>query len=153
MPAGRHAHLTIGAPAVGQAAAALDAFCAAERLPEETAWRLRVALDEIIANVVTYATPGARPADLAAGRGSEPPAVDVWFRRDGSLVEVTIADDGPPFDPLARPDPVVTLPLENRQPGGLGIALVKALMDDVRYERTTRNVLTIRKRMEAGPAA
>jgi serine/threonine-protein kinase RsbW len=153
MPAGRHAHIPIGGPAVGQAAAALDAFCAAERLPEEMAWRLRVALDEIIANVVAYGTLEPRPAELADGGRSEPPAVDVWFHRDGLLVEVTIEDDGPPFDPLARPDPVVALPLENRQPGGLGIALVKALMDDVRYERTTRNVLIIRKRMEAGPAA
>jgi anti-sigma regulatory factor (Ser/Thr protein kinase) len=72
----------------------------------------------------------------------------VWFHREGPLVEVTVADDGPAFDPLARPDPVVTEPLERRQPGGLGIALVKALMDEVRYERTTRNVLTMRKRIE-----
>lgn len=148
MPAGRHAHIAIGALAVGQAAQALDAFCDAEGLPNEVAWRLRVALDEIVANIVAYGTASPRSAG-----GDGAPALDVWFRRDGRLVELTVADDGPAFDPLTRPDPVVTLPLEQRQPGGLGIALVKALMDDVRYERTTRNVLTMRKKMDAGTVA
>ncbi|HJR60861.1 MAG TPA: ATP-binding protein [Vicinamibacterales bacterium] len=140
MPAGRHTHVSPAAPAVGQVAGALDAFCAAERLPEDVAWRLRVALDEIVANIVAYSGPGEARSGL-----------DVWFRRDGGLVEITVADDGPAFDPLERPDPDVTLPLEARQPGGLGIALVKSLMDEVHYERTTRNVLTIRKRIETGP--
>ncbi|MEO6212328.1 MAG: ATP-binding protein [Vicinamibacterales bacterium] len=142
MSAGRHTHIAIGGPAVGQIASELDGFCAAEELPEDVAWRLRVALDEIIANVVSY-----------GARGLEPSAMDVWFSRQGNLVEIRIADDGPPFNPLARPDPDVTLPLEARQPGGLGIALVKSLMDDVHYERTTRNILTIRKRIDAGQSA
>jgi anti-sigma regulatory factor (Ser/Thr protein kinase) len=149
MPAGRHTHIAIGAPTVGQAADALDAFCDAERLPADVAWRLRVALDEIVANIVAHGTHGARPGEARPGTPVEP-ALDVWFHRDGTLVEVTVADDGPPFDPLARPDPVVTLPLDSRRPGGLGITLVKALMDEVRYERTTRNVLTMRKRIEPG---
>lgn len=130
----RHTQAVIGTTAVGRVAEALDAFCADEGLPHEVAWRLRVALDEIVANVVAYGRP----------RGSGEGTLDVWFRRNGRLVEITIADDGPPFDPLARPAPDVTLPLEARQPGGLGIALVKSLMDEVSYTRTTRNVLTIR---------
>jgi len=140
MPAGRHAHIAIGSPTIGQVADALDAFCAAERLPEDVGWRLRVALDEIIANIVAHGAGAPQATGL-----------DVWFHRQGAMVEITVADDGPAFDPLARPNPDVTSPLESRQPGGLGIALVKALMDDVHYERTTRNVLTIRKRIPAGP--
>ena len=137
---GRH-HFDAEAAAVRPAAAALDAFCAAERVPRDALWPFQVALDEIVANIVSHA---------AAGNGGR--AFDVWFRRDGETIEIVVADDGPPFDPLARPDPDVTLPLEGRQPGGLGIMLVKSLMDDVRYERTTRNVLTIRKRISAGGA-
>jgi len=147
MPAGRHAHIAIGGPAVGEIAGALDDFCGAEQLPEDTAWRLRVALDEIIANIVAHGASGA------PGGVGQPAVLDVWFSRRGDIVEVTIADDGPAFDPLAKPPPDVTLPLEARQPGGLGIALVRALMDDVQYQRTTRNVLTIRKHIDAdGPA-
>jgi len=139
MSAGRHTHAIIEASAVEQVADSLGAFCAEERLPHEAAWRLRVALDEIVANIVSYGKTGG----LAA--------LDVWFRRLGDVVEVTIEDDGPAFDPLARPAPDLGLPLEARTPGGLGIALVRALMDDVRYARTNRNVLTIRKHIDADP--
>ncbi len=132
----RRAHLPADTTAVSQAAAALDAFSTAERLPADTVWRLRVALDEILANIVTHGTVDGKV-----------PAIDVLFRRDDDVVEVTVADDGPGFDPLTQPDPDVTLPLEARQPGGLGIVLVKSLMDRVHYERDTRNVLTIWKRI------
>lgn len=141
MPSGRHAHFAVALPAVRQASEALDSFCAGEHVPAGTAWQLHVALDEIVANIVSHAAEGA-----------EAPAFDVWFRRDGDFIEITVGDDGPPFDPLARADPAVNLPLEARQPGGLGIMLVKSLMDEVRYERTTRNMLTIRKRIRAGTA-
>jgi anti-sigma regulatory factor (Ser/Thr protein kinase) len=137
MAAGRHVRIPIAGTAASQVADALDKFCATEELPADVAWRLGVVLDEIVANVVAY-----------AGPGQEPSVMDVWFNRHQDVVEVKVADDGPAFDPLARPLPDVTLPLEQRQPGGLGIALVRSLMDDVRYERTTRNELTVRKRIE-----
>ena len=139
MPAGRHSHIAIGSPTIGQVAEELDAFCVAERLPEEVGWRLRVALDEIVANIVAYGVGAPQASGL-----------DIWFHREGPLVEITVTDDGPAFNPLTRPDPDLTAPLEARPAGGLGIALVKALMDDVQYERTTRNVLTIRKGIPAG---
>ncbi|CAN5727805.1 hypothetical protein BH24ACI5_BH24ACI5_13660 [soil metagenome] len=144
MQPGRHAHISVADAALEQAAGALDAFCAAERLPEHVVWRLRVALDEIVANIVAYGAQGASPAHPSA-------VIDVWLSREGEVVEITVADDGPAFNPLLRPDPDVTLPLEKRVPGGLGIALVKSLMDEVQYERTSRNVLTIRKRIETPP--
>ena len=71
----RHTHAAIGAPAVSQVADALDTFCVEERLPQESAWRLRVALDEIVANIVSH----------GSTRGET--ALDVWFRRDGPVVE------------------------------------------------------------------
>lgn len=136
MNGGHRAQIRATALAVKQVSEVLDGFCAAEQLPQDVAWRLRLALDEVVANIVSYATP--------AGSSTE---IDVLFRMDAGVVEVTVTDNGPPFDPLARPAPDVTAPLEVRQPGGLGIALVKSLMDDVRYTRTSRNVLTIRKRV------
>ena len=140
--AGRHAQIEGHRAATAQVIEALDAFCAAERVPDEVAWRLRVALDEIVANIVTHSRGG--------GTGSHP-ALDLWFRAEGGAVEVTVADDGLAFNPLLYPEPDTTVPLASRQAGGLGITLVKSLMDDVRYERTDRNVLTIRKGL--GPAA
>ena len=139
MPAGRHATVALAPGAAGELSTALDAFCAAEGVPEETAWRLKVAMDEIVANIVSH---GA-----AASRGA---SIDVWLRRDGDHIEMRIADDGVPFDPLSCPAPDVTAPLDSRRPGGLGVALVRGLMDEVQYERTGRNILIVRKRLENG---
>lgn len=137
MDPARHAHVAIGALAPGTVAEALDAFCVAAQVPTDVAWRLRVALDEVVANVVSHGAP-------ASGEG----ALDVWFRREGPVVEITVADDGPPFNPLEQPAPRRGRPLEAMEPGGLGIALIRALMDDVRYARDSRNRLTLRKRID-----
>ena len=138
--AGRHARIESQGPATAEVVEVLDAFCAAEQVPDEVAWRLRVALDEIVANIVTH----GRPSSQHPGRG-----MDLWFRAEPGAVEITVADDGPAFNPLLQPEPDVTSPLRARQPGGLGITLVKSLMDRVDYEWTDRNVLTIRKQFAA----
>ena len=138
--AGRHARIESHGPATAEVVEVLDAFCAAEQVPDEVAWRLRVALDEIVANIVTH----GRPSSQDPGRG-----MDLWFRAEPGAVEITVADDGPAFNPLLQPEPDVTLSLRARQPGGLGITLVKSLMDRVDYEWTDRNVLTIRKQFAA----
>jgi serine/threonine-protein kinase RsbW len=50
-------------------------------------------------------------------------------------VSLIVEDDGPPFDPLALPAPDVTASLESRPVGGLGVFLVRKMMDIVRYQR------------------
>jgi serine/threonine-protein kinase RsbW len=61
-----------------------------------------------------------------------------------------VVDDGPEFDPLAVPDADTTLPLEERPIGGLGITLVRRLMDEAEYERREgRNRLRLRRRLVA----
>jgi serine/threonine-protein kinase RsbW len=141
-PPGRHACVPLAAAAVGQIAEALEAFCAAEEIPEDTAWRLKVVIDEIVTNIVSHGD----PVDPGA-------SIDVWFERHGETVEVRVADDGAAFDPMSQPAPDLSAPLEDRRPGGLGIALVRGLMDDVRYERTSRNILLVRKRIDTGSAS
>ena len=135
-PSRRHTHAQVGSRAVEQVTASLDEFCRAESIPPEAAWRLHVAMDELVANIVAH------------GGAAGSTGVDVWFRRDGRTIEIVVADDGPPFDPLAQAAPDVNAPLDARQPGGLGIALVKSLMDEVCYTRTSQNVLTIRKHID-----
>lgn len=139
MPQHRPPHLD-SAPMAARVAGLLDAFCAAERIPPSIAWRLRVVLDELVANILTH-----------GARGGGEPIIDVSFRRDGRRIEMTVADNGMPFDPLAHPAPDVTLPLEARPPGGVGLALVRALTDDACYARTDRNIL--RLGLSMGPDA
>ncbi|HSL24139.1 MAG TPA: ATP-binding protein [Vicinamibacterales bacterium] len=119
------------------AAEALQAFGARAGWPAATTWQLHVALDEALSNIVRH-----------GGSGE----IDVSFRTDGKFAEMTVEDDGPPFDPLAHPAPDLRGALETRRPGGLGVALIRSLMDEVRYERTYRNVLVLRKRLAPGAA-
>ena len=62
-------------------------------------------------------------------------------------VEIRFMDEGAPYDPFARKDPDLTLPIEERPVGGLGVYMVKQFMDDAshRYERG-RNLTVIKKR-------
>ena len=67
----------------------------------------------------------------------------------GREVEIVFKDSGVPYDPLAKPDPDVTLSAEEREIGGLGIYMVKKSMTSLSYEyRDGNNILTIRKYFE-----
>lgn len=62
--------------------------------------------------------------------------------------EITFIDSGKKYDPLARPDPDVSLSANERQKGGLGIFMVKNSMDDMKYEyKGGQNVLTLIKNL------
>ena len=95
-----------------------------------------IAQDEIYTNVAKYAY-ADDPGEVT---------VRLDFTEQITEVKMTIMDCGIPYDPLKRPDPDVTLEAEARQIGGLGIYMVKQMMDDVSYEyRGGMNILRIRK--------
>lgn len=100
--------------------------------------QIDVAIDELFSNIAQYAYgPQGGPATVRVEVLEEPPAVVVTF-----------VDHGVPFDPLARRDPDMTLPLDQRGVGGLGIFMVKRTMDDVQYEyRDGSNILRILKHL------
>jgi anti-sigma regulatory factor (Ser/Thr protein kinase) len=65
-------------------------------------------------------------------------------------VQLEYTDRGIPFNPLEAPEANVQVPLEERQPGGLGIHLIRQIMSDLRYQRSDgENQLTMARRMEA----
>ncbi len=120
------------------ARAGLEAFGVSAGLAPGSTWPFQLALDELLSNIVRH---GGREA---AG----PPRVELSLRLVGPSLEMVVVDDAAPFNPLERPPPDVSRPLEAREPGGLGIALVRNLMDVVEYERTTdRNRLVLRRRV------
>jgi serine/threonine-protein kinase RsbW len=121
------------------AAGALDRFEAAHALDPEAAWPVHVALDEVLSNVVRHGI---------AGRPN--PVIDVTFALAAGSLEVTVVDDGPEWNPLELPPPDTAAPLEARRPGGLGVHLVRNLMDRVTYTRQDdRNRLVFARRCEA----
>ena len=72
--------------------------------------------------------------------------VSLTISESPRAASITFRDSGMPFDPLAKEDPDVTLPAEERQIGGLGIYMTKKAMDEMRYEYTNgQNVLTLIK--------
>jgi anti-sigma regulatory factor (Ser/Thr protein kinase) len=98
--------------------------------------QILVAVEEIFVNIASYAyAPGTGDAVVRCEILDDPAAVEIEFE-----------DTGTPYNPLEKEDPDVTLSAEERSIGGLGVFLVKKLMDDVRYEyRDGANVLTVRK--------
>ncbi|HQL09032.1 MAG TPA: ATP-binding protein [Lentisphaeria bacterium] len=121
--------------ALPRLADAVTAFCAANALGEQWRHDLNLALEEAVSNVMLYAY-----HDHAAH------TILVRLAVDGTAVHATIEDDGVAFNPLDAPAPDLTVPVEERPIGGLGILFVKELMDDVRYARRHgKNVLELVK--------
>lgn len=127
---------------IAVAAASLARFWEQAGLDPGAAWPVHVALDEILSNIVRHG--GAEGRDAL---------IDVSFASADGCVEVAVADDGPEFDPLGLPEPDLASRLEEREPGGLGIHLVRHLMDGVEYARREgRNRIVITRRARAsGP--
>jgi anti-sigma regulatory factor (Ser/Thr protein kinase) len=101
---------------------------------EDMLFKIRLSVEEVVENIVRYAY------DNGAGH------LDVSTQIEGDDLIIIFSDAGKPFDPLAKPDPDISLSAEERPIGGLGIFLCKQLMDDIHYNYTNGcNVLTMRK--------
>ena len=99
---------------------------------------LNLVIEELVANTVMY---GYDDGDRRPDR-----AIEIRMSRHGDLVTLELEDDARPFDPLQLPAPDTDAPLEDREPGGLGIHFVRTLMDTVEYRRVGgRNRLTMTK--------
>lgn len=114
----------------------VEARCAASGVGREIAMKLALALEEAVANAINHGLPGSPPPHRLAVR--------LGFDADGVVAEVI--DNGRPFDPTDAPDPDLTSSLEERQLGGLGIHLMRELMDGLDYRRSgDMNILRLRK--------
>ena len=114
----------------------MDGILESVDCPMRAQMQIDVAVEEIYVNIASYAyTPETGPACLR-----------VELREDPRTLLITFIDSGVPYDPLAKPDPDISLPASERQIGGLGIFMVKKTMDDMIYEyKDGRNVLTLVK--------
>ena len=75
--------------------------------------------------------------------------ITVRIMSDGQTLHCQIIDSGVPFDPTAKKKVDTTLSVEERQIGGLGIHLVRELMDSINYERKDgKNILTLTKNIK-----
>jgi serine/threonine-protein kinase RsbW len=97
---------------------------------------LLLAVNEAATNIVLH------------GYRGQPGVIEIEIRRKGDSVVICLRDEAPPFDPRLVPPPDLTLPLEERPLGGLGIYLISQLMDDVTHRVMSEggNELTLLKR-------
>jgi len=116
----------------------LQQFWSSASLPPGARLAFELALEEIFMNVVMH-----------GAAGEEPRQVQVSLALSPEGLTMTVEDDGPGFDPLSLPPPDVTVNLADRRAGGLGVFLVRKIMDTVSYARIAgRNQLRMSRRLD-----
>ena len=116
----------------------VDEVCEAMEFDEKTSMQMRIAIEEAVVNVMDYAYPPGQRGEVTIEATST----------DGCL-KFTIIDSGKPFDPTVQAAVDTSLPARERRIGGLGIHIVRQMMDSINYERMDNlNVLTLKKNLK-----
>ena len=107
-------------------------------LSPDIVFNLNLVLEEAVVNIINYAYPKEEHESIYLSARMH----------EGSIVLV-LTDTGKEFDPTAAPEADVTLSADDRQIGGLGIFLIRQIMNEVKYERIEgKNVLTLEKKLK-----
>lgn len=127
----------------------LDNLAAIRRFVEDAAEALDIdpaTIGDIVQSVDESAT-----NIIEHGYRGSPGMIEVEIKREGKALLAVLRDQAPPFDPTQRPPPDITLPLEQRPLGGLGVYLTKMFMDRVIHRVTPEggNELTLVKNIQA----
>lgn len=115
----------------------LDEFSAAHGLTRNDTWPFHVAIDEVLSNIVKY------------GHPDDDGRVQIQLLLEAEALEMVIVDEAEAFNPLEAERPDTSLGAEDREVGGLGIEIVRRLMDTIEYERVgdRQNRLMLRRRL------
>lgn len=106
-------------------------------LSPDIVFNLNLVLEEAVVNIINYAYPKEEHESIYLSARMH----------EGSIILV-LTDTGKEFDPTAAPEADVTLSADDRQIGGLGIFLIRQIMNEVKYERIEgKNVLTLEKKL------
>lgn len=123
---------------IPQLAAFVDEVCEAVGFDSILTMQMNLAMEEAVVNVMNYAYPKGTKGDVC-----------IEAKAENGELQFMIVDSGTPFDPTAKEDVDTTLSAEERPIGGLGIFLVRQLMDDISYEyKDGKNMLTLRKKVK-----
>ena len=107
-------------------------------LAPDLVFNLTLVMEEAVVNVINYAYPK-----------EDHEKIYVSARLHGGSIIMVIADNGKEFDPTLAPEADITLSAEERPIGGLGIFLIRNIMNEVKYERIEgRNILTLEKKLQ-----
>ena len=122
---------------VPQLADFVDMVCEEAGFDPSVSIQMNLAIEEAVVNVMSYAYPVGTVGNVI-----------IEAQANEDCLTFTIIDNGTPFDPTAKSEVDTTLSAEERPIGGLGIHLVRQLMDSINYERIdNKNILTLRKKL------
>lgn len=125
-------------PNVSQVSEFIESFLKEKEAPFEFVMKINVVVDEVFSNIARYGFPDGSPSKVR---------VTASINDDNQFVLIFV-DGGIPYNPLANEDPDITAKAEDRPIGGLGIYIVKKMMDEMVYERiNNRNILTLKKNL------
>jgi anti-sigma regulatory factor (Ser/Thr protein kinase) len=120
---------------IEKAAELIETFGASHGLSPEVIFKLNLALDEVVTNVIAYAY-----GDQADHQ------IEITVALDGEVISIRVEDDGEAFNPLDAPVPNLKLGIDDRPIGGLGVHIVRSVMDALEYHREGgRNIFIMRK--------
>lgn len=120
--------------------AALEDFCDGVGVDMGTAQAAELALDEFLSNIISYGY-----------LDSEEHTITVDLAVVERALQIKISDNGMPFNPFEQAEPELESSIEEREIGGLGIHLVRNIMDEYSYARLDEcNVVTLSKRLNEG---
>ena len=118
---------------------AFNEFADRHALPAKLRRKINLVFDELLNNIITYAYDD-----------EDEHLIDVHIRISEARLTVTITDDGKPFNPFETQAPDTALSVEDRPLGGLGVHLVRNVMNRVGYERHgQKNVVRLEKEIES----
>jgi anti-sigma regulatory factor (Ser/Thr protein kinase) len=117
----------------------VETCCGDSGVTGDVVFKLALVLEEAVANVIHHAF-----SDIP-----EPHRIAVELAIESDRITALVIDNGQPFDPSTAPGADTSLPLEERDPGGLGIRLMRRMMDQVAYQRVAgENRLRLEKMRE-----
>ena len=106
-------------------------------LSGEVMYDVRLALEEVVSNIIRYG--------FEDDYGHQ---ISIQIHLQGEILTLQIKDDGKPFNPLAVETNNIEKPFDEREEGGMGVYIVRKLMDELKYMRAEgNNVLLLRKNL------
>ncbi|AIT81394.1 ATP-binding protein [Novosphingobium pentaromativorans] len=117
----------------------IEAYLESADLPLDVLTKVMIVFDELVSNILEH------------GKEQDMPRITACLRVGNGEVAVDLIDNGRPFDPLSLETPDTSLSVEEREIGGLGIHIVRRIMDRVEYAREGEcNRLRFAKKLPLG---
>jgi len=117
----------------------IRSFGREHELPDVFVWEIRLVLEEIVTNIISYGYEDQKSH-----------TIEVSIANENEDIVLAVRDDACPFNLLEHPEPDMDIPIEEREIGGMGIHLVREIMDEIEYSREADQNMVVMRRRKKG---